>query len=229
MATMHDSIWQCSEEIARLAAQADLSLRVPSCPDWTLGDLVMHLGSVQSFWAANLLARNSAAPLRSGSQRADPTDDALLQWFRDCTKSLRNALREVGNDSPCWTWWGDPLTSGAVGRHQVQEAAVHCWDAQLTTGDPKPVAAEIALDGVSEFLEVHGDELEVAPGESVLLTATDSGGRWRVGGDAPFAAEVSATTSELVLLLHGRIALSAVRVDGATSSLQRFLDSPDLL
>jgi hypothetical protein len=63
----------------------------------------------------------------------------------------------------------------------------------------------------------------------VLLTATDSGGRWRVGGDAPFAAEVSATTSELVLLLHGRIALSAVRVDGATSSLQRFLDSPDLL
>jgi uncharacterized protein (TIGR03083 family) len=229
MATMHDSIWQCSEEIARLAEHADLSLRVPSCPGWSLGDLVFHLGSVQSFWAANLLARNIAAPLRPDGSSADLSDDILVPWFRDRTSSLRSALRQTGNDEPCWTWWGDPRTSGAVGRHQVQEAAIHCWDAQLATGGAKPVAAEIALDGISEFLEVHKGEIDAVVTESVLFKATDSGGRWRVGDRTPLAAEVSSTTSQLVLLLHGRIALSAVAVEGSAAAAQRLLDSPNLL
>jgi uncharacterized protein (TIGR03083 family) len=226
---MHDSIWQCSEEIARLAEHADLSLRVPSCPDWSLGDLVFHLGSIQSFWAVNLLAKNTTEAQRPDESSADPSDDVLVKWFRDCTRALRSALRETGNDEPCWTWWGDPRTSGAVGRHQVQEAAIHCWDAQLATGEAKPVTAEIALDGVSEFLEVHRSAIDAAATQSVLLTATDSGGRWRVGRGAALAAEVSSTTSQLVLLLHGRIALSAVSVDGSADSVRRILDSPNLL
>jgi uncharacterized protein (TIGR03083 family) len=226
---MHDSIWQCSEEIARLAEQTDLSIRVPSCPDWSLGDLVFHLGSVQSFWAVNLLARDITAPQRPDDSSADPSDDVLVPWFRECTKALRSALREMGNDEPCWTWWGDPRTSGAVGRHQVQEAAVHCWDAQLSAGDPKPVAAEIALDGVSEFLELHKGEFDAAAEESVRLTATDSGGRWLVGDGARIGAEVSATTSQLLLLLHRRIGLSAVTVEGSADSLQHLLDLANLI
>jgi hypothetical protein len=99
----------------------------------------------------------------------------------------------------------------------------------LSTGDAKPVAAEIALDGISEFLEVHKGEMGAAQSESVLFTATDSGGRWRVGANSLVAAEVSSSTSQLVLLLHGRVALSEVTVQGSVDCVQRLLDSPDLL
>jgi len=228
MATMRDSIWQCSEEIARRATGADFALQVPSCPDWTLGDLVFHLGSVQSFWASQLLARSSSSPLETEEQGADQPDDVLVEWFRECTRSLLDALREVGNESPCWTWWGAPATSGAVGRHQVQEAAIHSWDAQLATGEPKPIATEIALDGVSEFLEVHQSQAAVAAGEAVLLRASDSGATWRVG-DGPAAAEVTASTSQLVLLLHRRIPLSSATISGGEGCVRSLLDSANLL
>jgi hypothetical protein len=63
--------------------------------------------------------------------------EALLAWSADSTEQLLSALREAGPDRGCWTWWGvslSPQTSGAVARHQLQEVAVHTYDAQLTVG-----------------------------------------------------------------------------------------------
>ncbi|WUW17318.1 maleylpyruvate isomerase N-terminal domain-containing protein [Streptomyces sp. NBC_01465] len=60
-------------------------------------------------------------------------------WSAESTAQLLGALREYGPDRDCWTWWGgsqSPRTSGAVARHQVQEATVHTYDAQTTVGAP---------------------------------------------------------------------------------------------
>ena len=45
-----------------------------------------------------------------------------------------------------------PQTCGAVARHQLQQIAVHTYDAQITVGAPQPLPDEVALDGVDEFL-----------------------------------------------------------------------------
>jgi hypothetical protein len=51
-----------SEVVARLAAEAPLDALVPPCPAWALRDLVVHLGAVQRFWAANIAAADPASP-----------------------------------------------------------------------------------------------------------------------------------------------------------------------
>ena len=56
-----------------------------------------------------------------------------LAWSADATDRLILELRNAGPNRMCWTWWeasGAPMTSGAVARHQIQEAAVHAYDAQ---------------------------------------------------------------------------------------------------
>ncbi|MFI5933540.1 maleylpyruvate isomerase N-terminal domain-containing protein [Actinoplanes sp. NPDC051494] len=49
-------------------AAADLGARVPGCPDWTVRDLVAHLGRVHRFWAAAIKAGPSDSP---------PPEDAI--------------------------------------------------------------------------------------------------------------------------------------------------------
>ncbi|MFJ4323090.1 maleylpyruvate isomerase N-terminal domain-containing protein [Streptomyces tricolor] len=54
----------------------------------------------------------------------------------------REALREAGPDRGRWTWWGDsrsPRTCGAAARHQLQEIAVHAYDARVTASRPPTV------------------------------------------------------------------------------------------
>ena len=70
----------------------------------------------------------SALPAESaweGAGTAPRKRDPVLAWSAASTQLLLDALREAGPDRGCWTWWGpseSPQTSGAVTRHQLQEA-----------------------------------------------------------------------------------------------------------
>ena len=113
-----------------------LDANVPSTPEWSLRDLAHHVGEVQRFWAENVRVANpdGAWP----GKVAPPTDDVLAGWLRQATASLCDALEAAGPAAPCWTWWGEPATAGAVARHQVQEIAVHAWDAEAVGGVARP-------------------------------------------------------------------------------------------
>ena len=212
-------IRRASETVAQVAAGADPDAPVPSCPGWTLRDLVAHLGTVQRFWAANIEAADPSAPDRSGG---DPDDDAsprppdaeLAPWMRASTDALVGAIEAADADSPCWTWWGEPRTAGAVARHQVQEAAVHRWDAEAAAGTPAPIAAQPAADAIDEFLTVSlGDALDELQG-SVTLHASDTDHTWTVGRAGGPVADVVGTASDLVLALYRRIDHSALTAEG---------------
>ncbi|TQK50058.1 uncharacterized protein (TIGR03083 family) [Streptomyces sp. SLBN-118] len=136
-----------------------LDVQVPTCPEWTLFDLVQHLGGVHRFWATTVAAGPADAPPAETASEGAPVvpqeREALLAWSAESTKQLLNALRQAGPGRGCWTWWGpseSPQTSRAVARHQLQEIAVHTYDAQITLGSPQPLPEEAALDGVDEFL-----------------------------------------------------------------------------
>jgi uncharacterized protein (TIGR03083 family) len=144
---------------AAVMSAPGLELQVPTCPEWTLLDLVQHLGEVHRFWAAVVNAGPAvASPAESASEgvEAAPRErEALLAWSAASTQQLLGVLREAGPDRGCWTWWGaseSPQTSGAVARHQLQEVTVHTYDAQIILGAPQPLPGEAALDGVDEFL-----------------------------------------------------------------------------
>ena len=212
-----------SETFASVLAGGDLDARVPGCPDWALRDLAAHLGRVQRFWAA--VVRVGADTKPAHPEINPPADGpALADWMRAASHYLLDALRTTDPATPAWVWWRDDRTVGAIARHQVQEAAVHRWDAQSAVGEPEPIAQGAADDGIDEFVWISRQLRDPAP---ILLVATDSGRSFPVADpavcDGPSTVTVSASASDLVLLLHGRIGPAAVRVDGNRAVLDAFL------
>ena len=221
-AQMLDSIAAESHVLAETVAHSDLEARVPSCPKWSVRDLAHHIGEVQWYWGQNVAAQN--ADERSGGELTTlPEDEDLLAWLGWCTYTLLGALRQAGPDAPCWAWWPAPHTAGAIARHQAQEVAVHRWDAEGVAGRgaSAPLAPGLATDGVPEFVDIMvGADVSALPG-TVTLTATDTGGSWKVsggetaGGTRPGrASELQASASELVLMLYRRLPVPDTAVIG---------------
>jgi uncharacterized protein (TIGR03083 family) len=215
MDAAQESIRRDSARVADLIGRADLDSAVPGCPEWNLRQLVQHLGEVQHFWAENVMAQDASTPW-PGEVAVPERDIELEPWLRGASTRLLSVLAGP-EDAPCWTWWGEPATLGAVARHQVQEAAVHRWDAESACGRPNPIEPEVAHDGVAEFIEiVLGTDAAGGLPSRVTLTATDTGGHWTVGplAGSGKGATVEASASDLVLLLYGRLPLSTGLVSG---------------
>jgi uncharacterized protein (TIGR03083 family) len=209
-----------STRVADVVAASPFDLPVPSCPGWGLGDLARHLGRVQRFWAANLVARNPSGPQR-GEPSAPASAGLTSDWLKASTDLLGTALEASADGDPCWTWWGEPLTAWAVGRHQVQEASVHRWDAELAVGRPEPLKTAVAVDGVSEFLEVVDPGAATRSGR-VDLVAVDTGRKWVLGSGPGVPVTARATASELVLLLYGRLTTAEVEIEGQSALFDAF-------
>jgi len=220
---------------AAMASAPDLDVPVPTCPGWTLFDLAHHLGGVHRRWAANVAAGPADGPsgvAPKDSPAPSREREALLAWSAESTRQLLGALREAGPDRGCWTWWGtsqSPQTSGAVARHQVQEATVHTYDAQRALGTAQPLPVENALDGVEEFLFTCVANTSAWPHEPATLDFHATEGRsWRLTLSAEGAraarlpappttsptASATATAGELVLTLYNRIPLDSPKVEG---------------
>ncbi|MCF3961297.1 maleylpyruvate isomerase family mycothiol-dependent enzyme [Streptomyces fuscigenes] len=220
--------------VAAVTDAADTTVRVPSCPDWTLRQLVEHITEVQFFWAGAVTAGPAAA---SPAARLTSTAPDLLDRFQEATGALLTALRAAGADRSCWAWWGAsdvPLTAGSVARHQVQEAAVHAYDAQEAAGRPEPLPDAVALDGVDEFAAVSFGTAGAWPGKParVGLYAAE-GAFWEFDlteagaagacSDTPVDAGLHGTASDLVLALYRRVPLDRLRVEGDPEILERLL------
>lgn len=147
-----------SAALRKVLAGTDPGARVPGCPDWSLRDLVAHLGEVHRFWAAVVTAGPAEKRPEPGAVGDTTPQGDLAVWSAESTALLLAALEAAGPEAGCWTWWGAsgaPMTAGAVARHQVQEAAVHARDAQEAAGRPEPLPAAVAVDAIDEFLTVE--------------------------------------------------------------------------
>jgi uncharacterized protein (TIGR03083 family) len=169
---------------AAVAAASSLDVWVPTCPEWTLSDLVQHLGEGRHKWAANVAAGPADAPAAVSVPEVPREREALLAWYSASVRQLLGALREAGPDRECWTWWApsqSPQTSGAVARHQLQQLAVHTYDAQVAVGAPQPLPTEVALDGVDEFLTTCCATTAPWPHEPAVVDYHATEGRsWRL-------------------------------------------------
>ncbi|MGI5501171.1 maleylpyruvate isomerase family mycothiol-dependent enzyme [Lentzea sp. CA-135723] len=214
-----------------IAAAPDLDASVPTCPGWTLFDLVAHLGNGRRKWAGIVVDGPT------DFQPEEPSREGLLEWMAESARLLVAALEKAGPDRECWGWWGDsqtPLTVAAAARRQVHEIAVHTYDAQLSAGAPRPVPAEIAVDGVDEFLmtcfststpfpwEPAVAEYYVDEGRSWRITVSEAGARI---GEAQGGADATArgAAHDFLMSLYGRGGLEPLRLEGDVRVFDQFV------
>ena len=228
--------WLCAradKEIAALAAvvagATDVAAKVPSCPGWTLTDLVRHTGSIHR-WATAIVETEAAArvPLPEvGSPRESA--DGWAQWLVSGSAPLLGALRSAGPLTAVWSW-GPGRTSGWWARRMLHETAVHRADAELALGVDDPVIDPVvAADGIDEFLfnlpsarRPYPPLASLPTGASLHLHATDVDGEWVIrftdSGIAWERGHVKATTAirgpvaSLLLFTYGRLPASDARL-----------------
>ena len=143
-----------SRRFLEAVRDADLAGRVPSCPDWNVADLVWHLSEVQWFWS-RIVGELRLDPKFPDLER--PADGELITLFSENAGQLLDALGRQADDAPCWSWMGGQQDVGWVTRRQAHEALIHRADAELAIGRVPVLDADLATDGVNEFIDVFVD------------------------------------------------------------------------
>ncbi|MFD6417164.1 maleylpyruvate isomerase family mycothiol-dependent enzyme [Streptomyces sp. NPDC060194] len=223
-----------------VAAAPDVDVPVPSCPEWTLFDLVQHLGTGQRWWAAVVAAGPAEGPPAKDTAAAPREREALTAWYAESNELLMSALREVGPERGCWTWWSagvSPANAWAVARRRVHEVLVHTYDAQLAAGAAEPMPSDIAIDGVAEFLDTCNSTPAAWPHEPAAvhyhategrswLLALDGTGAWPAPlppAAAPPSVSATGTAEELLLFVWGRRTPSDLEVQGDRRVFERLI------
>ena len=224
-----DAIGRHSRGLADVA-RGHLDAPVEHCPGWTISDLVWHVAEVHWFWGTIAAERLDAPP--DGSRRPSrPADAELVEAFEAGAQRLVDVLRSADQDAGCWTWAPAQQDIGFITRHQVQEAAVHHWDAANAADQRLDIEPAVAADSVDEFLtfSVSSDAdpatasddkpLPLPLNATFRLDARDAGRAWTVSdGSTPSTVRVepaatgdvatlAATASDLLLWLYRRVDL----------------------
>lgn len=207
---------------------ADPDAPVPTCGDWSVGDLVDHLAGIHHMAAT--MARGER------TQRLGVPVD-LAAHYDSAAAELRTTLAEVGPDATGRILSG--LTDDDRGpvsfwyRRQVHETLIHLYDLRSALGQAAPdVPPQVWADNVDETVTVMHPR-QVALGRTpqvvtrVELAATDADGSWALGAaNAVQRVAVSGPARDLALVLWRRTTPTAadVVVEGDRQALAEVLD-----
>jgi uncharacterized protein (TIGR03083 family) len=216
------------------ATEAGPDAAVPSCPGWTMADLVEHVGETLHF--VRVLAPRGVTdrPQRFERPPRPAWPEALDGLQREIAGTIET-LDAVDPELPAWNWAPQAKKAGFWPRRMAHEVSVHRWDAQLALGRPEPVETKLAADGVNEVLDSW---LPAGRGTGpkdlhgvVHLVATDASYEWfvRLRGqgvalldtgtildtdDHHARAGATGTASDLLLALWGRVGIDVLAVTG---------------
>ena len=217
-----------ADRLAGWATEAGPGATVPSCPGWSVADLVAHQGRVHR-WA---LAALSGADLRTvGIDDQEGPDGDAVEWLRAGATELLDVLRTAPDDLVAPTFLREaPPARLFWARRQHHETAVHALDALAAREGRMPSAADawfgadVARDGIDELLVGFWPRRGRGPrsedGAYPAVVATAEGDRWwlEVGPDsvrtrllgrhepdpAPDAVRLSGPALEVHLALWNR-------------------------
>ena len=136
-------------ERIRAVAPGNLDRLVPSCPEWTVADLVQHVGAVYLHKVATMRAGAIQSPWPpAGLNDEEPV--ALLD--RAYAELIEEFARHAPEDfSP--TWYDPDQTVGFWIRRMAQETVIHRLDAELAADLPvAPIPDDLAIDGIDDTL-----------------------------------------------------------------------------
>jgi uncharacterized protein (TIGR03083 family) len=245
-----DAVCAEVEHFAETVRGADLATPVPTCPGWSVGDLVDHVGTVHR-WAAHMVQNLAPERVRPkeidmGKPDAPASSAALSNWLAAGAVILADAFAAVDPDAPMWAW-GTDQHARFWPRRMLFETLVHHADARLSLEGAPEVAAPVAVDGIDEFLDNLPAAASFSPtveklrgaGETFGVSASDAACAWQItfepdgfawdhiDAGSTETAHMSGDAGLLLLALYGRIAPAApaVTIMGDPAVSARWLEN----
>jgi uncharacterized protein (TIGR03083 family) len=248
-----DEIITQTDLLREVVKGADLSVTVPTTPDWTLAQLLRHVGG--NLRATEMAVRTGTAvvePEKQVPEVAGPADDdpaALDAWLAEGAARFADTLRRAGPAAQAQVWVFQQRTAFWA-RRGALDLVIHRADAAGTVNADYTVAPEVAADAIDELLELISDP-QVAessprmaelrgPGKSIHLHATDTepglaaewlielgtdGFTWRRGHEKATVA-LRGPLADVLLVFYRRLPADSERVEvlGEAALLDFWLD-----
>jgi uncharacterized protein (TIGR03083 family) len=235
-----DEIVTQTDLLGEVVRGADLSRTVPTCPDWTLAQLIRHIGgNLRSVDMAVGSGTPVEDPARQVPDVAGPEGDnpaALEAWLADAAQTSARTLRNAGPDAEAQVWVFQRRTAFWA-RRAANDLVIHRADAAGTVHADYTVAPDLGADAIDELLELISDP-QVAgssprlaelrgPGGSIHIHATDTeasltaewlielapdGFTWRRGHEKATVA-LRGPLADVLRVFHRRLPADSERVE----------------
>ena len=210
------------ESFLAACALAAPAAEVPTCPGWSVADLMYHLYEVQYGW--HRLVAERREEFDGIDLPARPADDQLAAIMIGEHAGYAAMLRAFPADTSIWTWAGTESFAW-LARRMAQEALVHRVDADLAAAVTRaPVDAELASDGIDEFLFYFANNANGPVAGTVHLHCTDVEGEWLAQPDGKYFAvtrehakgdcAIRGAAEDILMALWRRAPLTACEVVG---------------
>lgn len=143
----------------RYAERAGLDAPVPTCPEWTVLDLVAHQGMVHRWAAAIVRGERPGDDEVAGFEAAGRSSTDPLGWLRDGAVEVTRSVQAATGGREAFVFLNDaPQPTGFWARRQCHETTIHAVDALAASLGRAPTGAEtwidpvLARDGIDELL-----------------------------------------------------------------------------
>ena len=246
------AIVEHTRRLAESAAAAGPDAAVPTTPEWTIIDLVEHVGQTQH-WVAEIIERRITDPTQLPTEMAVlPTDPREWQaWLSGSAQRVASACSDDALDAPVFNPAGDGRSGTRFWLASVlNESVVHGVDAANAAGVPADIDADVAGALITNHLRMltsptwemqrpKSAQAIRGTGQTLLWQATDGGAwfverrpdgaTWRTGtGEADVT--VTGPAESLLLTLTRRRSFTdreatGITVDGEADLAQHWLDS----
>jgi len=247
------AIVEHTRRLAESATAAGAAAAVPTASEWTVADLVEHIGQTQH-WVAEIVERRITDPTQLPTEMAAfPTDPrAWPAWLSESAQRVANAFTDDALDAPVFNPAADERTGGRFWlSSSLNEAVVHGVDAAGAAGRSADIEADIAAALISNHLamltsptwEMQRSESAHAirgTGQTLQWLATDTAGAWFVErrpdgatwqpGTHQADVTVTGPAQSLLLTFTRRIPLTdreatGISIDGDADLVQHWLDN----
>ncbi len=241
-----------TERLAEQVAATDSDAPVPTCPGWTVADLVAHVGHTQH-WVAEIIERRIVDPTELPTEMASvPSEpDQWPTWLNDGGARAVAACTDEALAAPVFNAAADDRTGGEFWLSSLlNEAVIHGADAAAAAGSDYDVDADVAAALITNHLAMLTSPTWAAQrpesahalrgaGETLHLHATDDGGDWFIERGPEGAAwharageadvSVSGPASALLLILTRRRELAdesgRVGVEGDLELIRHWIEN----
>lgn len=185
-----DAFEREASRFAEAVRSGGLEAPVPTCPEWTVADLVDHVGDFSSFWL-HILCEGIGVPQPPYDGSPPGDSSSVAAWYEELAGKLTATLRSMSGSTEVWTWAPGHQNAGFVARRCAHELAVHRFDAESARWKASPIEISLAADAIEEiFLIIEvwhesgatGHGTFRGDGETLHLhgTASDRNHEWLV-------------------------------------------------